>query len=123
MKIIKDKKIIILILTLCVFTIGYFIAVNKISYAFDNNYDAKGAYNKIIETIEKCAIAYGEKNLDLFEESKIIYIKVQDLIDSSLLLPNESGNILNPTNEKESLNANVIKLKYENKKITVEVDS
>ncbi len=123
MKIIKDKKIIILAVILTVFTIGYFIIANKISYAFSTDYDANETYNHTIDTITKSAIAYGEKNLDLFNENDTIYIKVQDLIDNSYLIPDESGNINNPLKETESLNSNVIKIKLENKEVSAEVDS
>jgi len=120
---LKDKKIVFLGIILVVFTIGYFAIANKISYAFSNDYDFQKAYNRMIETIEKCAIAYGENNIELLKDEKTLYIKVQDLIDNNLLVPNESGNIVNPLNAKENLNSNLIKLKYENKEITVEIDS
>lgn len=123
MKMIKDKKIIILAIVLTIFTIGYFVIVNKISYAFANNYDLTSVYENRIETIKKCAIAYGENNLDLFKEEKIIYVKVQDLIDNNLLAANAEGNIINPLKENETLNTNIIKIKYENDEITAEVDS
>ncbi|MBE6156925.1 MAG: hypothetical protein E7161_04175 [Firmicutes bacterium] len=123
MKISKNKTIIILIAILLVFSIGYFIIVNKISYAFSDNYDLNNLYENTIETIKKCATVYGENNLYLFEDEKIIYIKVQDLIDNNLLATNEDGVVTNPLNENTSLNSNVIKIKYEDKKISVEIDS
>jgi len=123
MNILKDKKVIMLIAILLVFTIGYFIIVNKISYAFSYDYDLNSIYNSTIETIKKCATAYAENNLDLFENEKIIYIKVQDLIDNNLLATNEDGFITNPLQENTIINSNVIKIKYEDKKITIEIDS
>lgn len=123
MKLLKDKKIIILAFILFLFSIGYFIIVNKISYAFSNNYDLNSLYENTIETIKKCAVKYGENNLELFENEKIIYVKVQDLIDANLLIANEDGNINNPLKENVILNSNIIKIKYENGKITAEVDS
>lgn len=123
MKIFKDKKIIFLTIILVVFTIGYFVVVNKVSYAFSNNYDLEKAYNNTIKTIEECAIAYGEKNPDLFNEENIVYIKVQDLIDNELLVANKDGNIQNPLKENETLNTNIVKIKKEKEKISVEVDS
>ncbi len=123
MKYLKDKKIISLIAILLVFTIGYFIVANKISYAFSNNYDTNESYKQTIDTIKKCAIAYGEQNKNLFENEKIIYIKVQDLIDNNLLAVDEKGNISNPLKENETLNSNVIKLKYENEVFEAEVNS
>lgn len=123
MKMFKDKKIIFLAAILAVFTIGYFVAVNKISYAFSDNYDLEKAYDNTIKTIEECAIAYGEKNSDLFNEENIIYIKVQDLIDNEILVTNKDGNIQNPLKENETLNTKIVKIKKEKDKISVEVDS
>lgn len=123
MKILKDKKIIALGTILVVFTISYFIVVNKISYAFDNTYDINEFYNNTIDTIKKSAVAYGEKNIALFNENNTIYIKVQDLIDNDFLIPNENGNITNPLKENETLNSNIVKIKLENEKVSAEVDS
>lgn len=123
MKRINDKKIIVLGAILLVFTIGYFVIVNKVSYAFVNDYNPDKAYNETIKIIKKSAVAYGTNNPDLFKEEDTVYKKVQDLIDANLLVPNEEGNIVNPLKEEESLNNNVIKLKKEKDKIIVEVDS
>ncbi len=123
MKTINDKKIIILGAILLVFTIGYFVIINKVSYAFVNDYDPNKVYDETIDTIKKSAIAYGTNNPDLFQEEDTVYKKVQDLIDANLLVPNEEGNIVNPLKEEETLNDNVIKIKKEKDKITVEVDS
>lgn len=123
MKILKDKKIIVLVLVLIIFTIGYFIIANKISYAFTTDYDLTASYNNVIETIKECAKVYANNNSDLFNHEDIIYIKVQELIDNNLLVANEEGNISNPLDKSKSLNSNVIKIKKEDDKITVEVDS
>lgn len=122
MKNFRDKKIIILSLVLIVFTISYFVVVNKISYSFVLEYDVHDSYNMIIDTIKKSAVAYGKNNLDLFKKDKIVYIKVQDLIDNNYIYAKHEGNILNPLNN-ESMNSNVIKLKLENDEIIVEIDS
>lgn len=123
MKRVKDKKMIILAVVLLIFTISYFIIANKISYAFENNYDLNNSYNDTIDTIKKCAIAYAKENKNLFNKEKIIYIKVQDLIDNSLLVANENGDIVNPLKNSENLNSNIIKIKYEGEEFTAEVDS
>ena len=123
MKIWQDKKIIALGIILMVFTIGYFIIVNKISYAFETNYNVEEEYNSTIETIKASAIAYGSNHLDLFNESDTVYIKVQDLIDNNVLIPDEEGNITNPLKTNESLNSNIVKMKYENQEVSAEVDS
>ncbi len=122
MKILNDKKIIALITVVLVFTIVYFVAVFKISYAFENDYDVNSSYNSIIDTIKKSATAYGEQNKDLFNENNTIYIKVQDLIDKGFLVPNEEGHIQNPLKESEFMNSHIVKIKYENEVVTVEVD-
>ena len=123
MKTINDKKIIFLGAILLIFTIGYFVIINKVSYAFVNDYDPNNVYDETINIIKKSAIAYGTNNPDLFKEEDTVYKKVQDLIDANLLIPNEDGNIINPLKEEETLNDNVIKIKKEKDKITVEVDS
>ena len=123
MNLLKEKKILVLVAVVVLFTVIYFVAANKISYAFSTDYDVDKVFSTTIETIEKCAVAYGKKNLDMFKEEKIIYIKVQDLIDNDFLIPDEKGNIVNPLKNNETLNSNIIKLKYENGEVLVEVDS
>ena len=123
MNLFKDKKIVILVIVLVLFTAIYFIAANKISYAFSNEFDDTKLFSTTIDTIKKCAVAYGKQNKDIFNDEKIIYIKVQDLIDNNFLVPNESGNIVNPLKNNETLNSNIIKLKLENEEILVEIDS
>lgn len=120
---IKDKKIIILILILVVFTIGYFIIVNKISYAFENNYDLNNVYDSRIETITKCAEAYGKDNSENFNEEGLLYITVQTLIDNGYLVPNGEGLITNTLNSEENLNDKKIRIKSENEKISAEIYS
>lgn len=125
MVLLKDKKLIILAVILAVFTVGYFIIANKISYAFVADYDAKELYNSTLEAIKQSAIAYGKANLDQIQksESHTIYPKVQDLVDSGLLVPNENGLIVNPLKTNESLNNNMIKIKYEKEEFFVEIDN
>ena len=125
MKMFKDKKVIALIIILGVFSIGYFVIANKISYAFVSDYDVTEAYNTTLETIKNSAIAYGKANLETIkkEDSKTIYPKVQDLIDNGFLVPNEDGLIINPAKTNESLNNNMIKIKYEKEDFIVEIDN
>ena len=121
----NDKKIIALIVLLSVFSIGYFVVMNKVSYAFVNDYDVDREYNKTISTIKASAIAYGEKNIDSFkkEDGNTIYPKVQDLIDARLLVPNSEGLIVNPKKTSETLNSKMVTIKYENNLFTVEIDN
>ena len=105
------------------FTIIYFVAVNKASYAFSSDYDVNDSYQSTIDTIKKCAVAYGKQNNELFKKDNIIYVKVQDLIDNNLLAANSDGKIINPLNSNENLNSNIVKIKKEKDNIEVEVDS
>lgn len=123
MKKIKDKKIIVLAIILLIFTVSYFVIVNKISYAFDNNIDINAAYNLRINTITACAEAYGEANKDDFNEEGLLYITVQTLVDSKYLITAENGIIENYLDETEKLNDKKIRIKNENDKITAEVYS
>lgn len=122
MKNFKDKKIIILASVLVTFTLLYFTVVLKISYAFEETINVNDIFEMKMDTIKKCAIAYAEKNNDKFEDD-ILYIKVQDLIDSGMLVPSENGNIENPLKENETLNSNMIKIKKEGKKFVVVIDN
>ena len=83
MKYLSDKKIICLILILAVFTIGYFIIVNRVSYAFSSSIDQDELYAEMIDTIKLASTKYAEKNKDKFEDSNIMVIKVQDLVDNN----------------------------------------
>lgn len=123
MKKIKDKKIIILALILIVFTICYFTIVNKISYAFEANYNFNDVYKNKENVIIKCAQAYGQEKTEEFNEEGLLYITVQNLIDSGCLAGNEEGKIINFTNPEETLNSKKIRIKYINEKISAEIYS
>ena len=123
MKKIKDKKIIILILILVVFTISYFVIINKVSYAFEENYDYNTVLQNKEKVIVKCAEAYGKENVENFNNEGLLYITVQNLIDGGCLIPNEEGNIVNLKNLQETLNNKKIRIKYENEKINAEIYS
>jgi len=122
MKNIKDKKIIILILTLIIFTFGYFIIVNKISYAFENGIDIQKIQDKRVQVIEDCAVHYGKNHNNDFNDEGILYLTVKDLIDAGYLAPNEDGNLIDISNN-EILNNKKIRIKKENDKIKAEIYS
>lgn len=121
MKYIKDKKIFILIAILLLFTISYFLIVNKVSYAFDEEYDLKFAYDKQIEIIKKCAKDYAKKHNNEFNEEGIIYIDVQKLIDEKYLMPSKNGKINNPLKVNEDINKNKIRIKKDKNKLKVSI--
>ena len=62
-----------LLVVMIVFTIGYFVVANKISYAFDVDYD-NDLYELTIESIEKQAVSYAKANEELFVEENEVYV-------------------------------------------------
>lgn len=123
MKIFKDKKVVVLAVVIFIFTVIYFVAVNKISYAFETENTDRDSYNSLITTIKKCAKVYAEKHTDLFKDEMTIYIKVQDLIDADLLAPNDGTNVISPLDKSSIINSNIIKIKKEDNNYYVEVDN
>ena len=119
---IKDKKVIILISVLLVFTLVYFISISKISHAFENTDYSRDAYNSLIETIKKCSKEYAKKNESIFSEENVAYIKVQDLIDANYLATNNGENVVSPLDNQTVLNSNIIKIKKDENNYLVEID-
>ncbi len=122
MKVLKDKKIIILMVILLAYTIVYFTLVAKSSYAFDNDLDYNKLHLKTISIIEESAIKYAEANKNLFEKENTVYIKVQNLIDENLIATNNDDKLIDISNNNE-LNGKVIKIKQEKEGYKVEVDA
>jgi len=92
-----------------------FITINKTSYAFSINNNE--AVKEVITLIEKQAEEYAMNNKDIFNDSNITYISVEDLINNRYLIPNEKGLIISPENPSKSYNNNKIKLEYQNNKV------
>lgn len=114
-----SKLGICLIVLVAVFTVGYFIAANKISYNFTVDYE-KDLYNLRINTIEKNAKIYGENNADLFAEASDVYITVDDLAQKGFIINNE-GVVVDPRDEAKNLNDLKIKLTKKEENITAKV--
>lgn len=106
----KNSKIIALIVVLVLFTIIYFVAVNKVSYAFEYSKYDKDAYNSLINTIKECAKQYAINNPNIINEDNIVYITIQDLIDLNFIIPNDNENVVNPI-DNSIMNSMVIKIK------------
>lgn len=121
MSIFKDVKVICLIGVICLYTLFYFIGINKVSYAFENDYDSNNSYNQKIAVIEECAKKYGELNKDLFKDEDTVYIKVSDLVTANLIAANEDG-IVKDSSSGKNLNDGVIKIKKEKDNYSVEVN-
>ncbi len=123
MKYFTDKKIQILSIILLVFTIGYFIVINKISYAFEMDYDASFYHDQVEKLIEQSALKYAQDHKEIFtEEEAIKYVTVQELIDNSYLIPNEDGNIIDPSNENMFFNSRKVKIKMVNNNFEVKIE-
>lgn len=117
---IKSKNIILyeIIGILILFTIAYFVAVNKASYAFA--YDETSAlYESKINLINKMATLYGENNLTLFEEEDTIYITVANLVEKEYIIADdEAGNVKDPTSDVKNLNELKIRITYKNGEVS-----
>ena len=101
-----------------VFTVGYFITINKVSYAFTDN-AREDLYSLKIKLIEKSAKLYGENNMDLFKEKKSIYVKVSDLVEANYITADdEEGNVFDPSSEVKKLNDLKIRITNKNGKIS-----
>ncbi len=123
MKYLKDKKIMTLTIILLLFTIGYFIIVNKISYAFVNDYDASFYHTQVIHIIEQGAKKYAQDHQEEFtEEEPIKYVTVQELIDNDYLIPDEDGNIKDPSEEEVTFNSRKIRIKLQDNDFEIEIE-
>lgn len=109
-----------LLVVIAVFGIVYFVAANKISYAFSTDYDTE-LYNQTLNYIETSAKIYGEYNLALFEEEKEVYVTVGELAEKNIVLANTEGTVNDPRDENKNLNNMKIKLTYKNDKVTAKV--
>lgn len=118
---LKDIKLLSCLAVLLVFTIGYFLMVNKISYAFENSVDLSKSHDNKIKVIEECSKKYASINDNLFNEDDTIYIKVSDLVKADLLTTNREENVVDILNGK-ILDDNVIKIKKEQDNYMIEVN-
>lgn len=109
-----------LLVVIAVFGVIYFIAANKVSYAFDYNYEEE-LYKQTLSSIEKGARIYGENNLKLFEEEKDIYVTVEDLAKEGFILNNTEASVSDPRDEKKTLNDLKVKITYENDGVSAKV--
>lgn len=106
---------------LLVFTIVYFISVNKVSYAFSYD-DVKELQESKVKLINSSAKLYGEINCDLFEESDTIYVTVNDLVANGYLLPDDDkGNVKDPSGDVKLLNDTRIRITNKDGKIDVKI--
>ena len=112
MNIKKDKNIIALIIVLGVFTLGYFLIANRISYAFSNNPNLESSYENTNKIITTSAIVYGNADIEELKEKKVKWLTIQELIDEKYLIPDENGNVVNPLEPDKTINAKKVESLY-----------
>lgn len=118
----KSKNIILyeILAVLSLFTIIYFVVVNKASYAF--SYDKDSLYEARMNLINSGAKLYGENNLELFNEEDTIYVTVSELVENGFLLADdEDGNVKDPSSDSLLLNDKRIRITNKDGKITTKV--
>ena len=110
-----------LLVFLGIFTICYFIIVNKVSYSFTGDTEQE-LYAVTINSIEKQAVVYGQNEKDLFKDKSSVYITVEDLIKKGYYFADdEEGNVEDPRDTSKNLNDVKIKITNKNNKITAKV--
>ena len=108
-----------LFVILGVFTIGYFVVANKISYDFATDFETE-LYNLKISSIEDIAFIYATNTENVFGENKDVYITVDTLAQGGLLINND-GVVEDPRDSEKKLNDLKIKLTNDQDKITAKV--
>ena len=117
----KNTMLYMLFGVLFVFTIFYFATANNISHAFEYD-EQQEKYNIKINLIKSMSDVYAKKNTEIFDEDNVVYITVQDLVDSELIDPdNDNGDVKDPTSEVKTLNDLKIRLTNKDGKITSKV--
>ncbi len=105
----KNMYLYICIGVLLVFTIGYFVVANNISYAFVNDEETL-SYNHLINDIKIGSYKYINIHEELFSESDNAYILVDDLVEEELIDADSDGKVKDPTNPMKNLNSIKIRL-------------
>ena len=117
----KNMLLYIAIGVVVLFTAVYFVAANKISYAFAADEGTMLLDGKL-NSLSKMAQIYGENNLDLFNEDNTIYVTVSDLVDKGYILADDDkGNVKDPTSDVKVLNELKIRITLEDGKVTTKV--
>ncbi len=110
-----------LLVFLAIFTVVYFVIVNKVSYSFMDD-ASEQMYATTIEAIEKQAVLYGENDKTIFNEKGSAYITVKDLIDKGYYFgDDEEGNVEDPRDFDNNLNDLKIKIVNKDDKISAKV--
>ena len=109
-----------LVIVIAVFTVGYFLIANTLSYNFDVDYE-EDLYNLKIASIEEQAAIYAEGHTDMFVESRDVYMTVEELAMNNAIISTSDGVVADPRDSENTLNDLRVKITNEDEKITAEV--
>ena len=101
---LKSKNILLYVtlIIILLFSIFYFITMNKFSYAFSYN---EVEVNKESQTllINKCAQVYAENHQELFKKTDTIYVSINELVEENIL-PSEDGKVYEAGSSVKTIN-------------------
>lgn len=109
-----------LVIVIAVFTVGYFLIANTLSYNFDVDYE-EDLYNLKIASIEEQAAIYAEGHTDMFVESNDVYMTVEELAMNNAIISTSEGVVADPRDSENTLNDLRVKITNEDEKIIAEV--
>lgn len=109
-----------IIVILSVFTLAYFIIMNKISYNFNVDYEID-LYNLTIASIEEQAALYGRGNETIFVDNDTVYMSVSDLAQEGAIVSSSEGTVIDPRDDTKTLNDLRVKIVKKNSRVTAEV--
>lgn len=101
---LKSKNILLYatLSILILFSIIYFITMNKFSYAFSYNEVEVNKENQIL-LINKCAQVYAENHQELFKKNDTIYVSINELVEENIL-PSENGKVYEAGSNVKTIN-------------------
>ncbi len=108
MKNIKNLPLYLSIFIMVIFSVFYFVTINKYSYAFSYD-EVKESTTHQELLIKKCAEIYADSNKNLFDDKETIYITVDDLVQKGLLA-NDNGKIYEAGSSVKEINNKKIRI-------------
>lgn len=117
---IKNLRLYEAIFVIVIFSVIYFVTMNKYSYAF--SYDSTYEQSKNEERLlTKAAQLYAENNKSIFKDKDTVYITVDDLVNAKLIKADENGKVYLTGSDVKTINDMKIRLVYKDEKITVKL--
>lgn len=119
MKQIKNLPLYLSIFVIVIFSVFYFVSVNKYSYAFSYD-EVKEASLHQERLIKKCAEVYADSNKNLFDGKETIYITIDDLVQKKLLA-SENGKIYEAGSSVKEINDKKIRITLSDGKYDIKI--